>query len=195
MDKIKVFEEELQLIKRRDIREFTEYGIKNLLPDYFFEIPASSTGKYHPSYAQGQGGLVRHTQALVRTGIAMSGATLLFPMTSDELDMFVSAGIMHDGLKSGEKVNAKFTVHDHPILMGDAILNDPVMMSLVDEKTAYTIVNAIKSHMGQWNTSNYSNVVLPRPQTKLEMFLHLADYLASRKCLELNFGVPVSRVD
>jgi hypothetical protein len=116
-------------------------------------------------------------------------------MTSDELDIFVSAGIMHDGLKSGEKVNAKFTVHEHPILMGDAILNDPIMMSLVDEKTAYTIVNAIKSHMGQWNTNNYSNVVLPRPQTKLEMFLHLADYLASRKFLELNFDVPVSRVD
>jgi hypothetical protein len=195
MDRVKVFEEELQLIKRRDIREFTEYGIKNLLPDYFFEIPASSTGKYHPNYAQGKGGLVRHTQALVRTGIAMSGATFLFPMTSDELDIFVSAGIMHDGLKSGEKVNAKFTVHEHPILMGDAILNDPIMMSLVDEKTAYTIVNAIKSHMGQWNTNNYSNVVLPRPQTKLEMFLHLADYLASRKFLELNFDVPVSRVD
>jgi hypothetical protein len=195
MDKIAVFQEELDLIKRKDIREFTEYGIKNHIPDYFFEIPASSTGKYHPSFAQGKGGLARHTKALVRTGVAMTGASLIFPMTSDEIDMFISAGIMHDGKKSDDAVNAKFTVHEHPILMGDAILNDFMMMSLVDRETAQRIVGAIKSHMGQWNTNRYSNIVLPTPQGRLEMFLHLADYLASRKCLELNFDIPVSRAD
>lgn len=193
MDKIAIFQDELELINRKDIREFTEYGIKNLMPNYFFEIPASSTGKYHPSYAQGEGGLIRHTKALVRIGASMFGASELFPLTDDEKDMFISAGIMHDGIKSGNEVTKSFTVHQHPILMGDAILNDPIMMSMVDESTALKIIGAIKSHMGQWNKNNYSNIVLPKPNNKLEMFVHLADYLASRKCIELNFEIPVSR--
>lgn len=195
MDKIAVFKDELNLIKRKDIRDFTEYGIKNHIPDYFFEIPASSTGKYHPKYAQGEGGLVRHTKALVRIGVAMTGASLLFPLTSDEIDMLISAGIMHDGKKSGDKMNAKYTVHEHPILMGDAILNDPMMMMLTDKETAIKIVNAIKSHMGQWTTNKSSHIVLPKPSNRFEMIVHLADYLASRKCLELNFDVPVLRAD
>jgi hypothetical protein len=124
----------------------------------------------------------------------MSGASLLFPMTDDELDIFISAGLLHDGMKSGKsQANEKFTVHEHPILMGDAILNDPLAELLLDKDTILTISNAIKCHMGQWDTNRYSKVVLPKPQTKLEMFLHLADYLASRKILELNFDIPISR--
>ena len=38
----------------------------SLLPDYFFEVAASSTGKYHPSFALKDGGLVRHTKVAVR---------------------------------------------------------------------------------------------------------------------------------
>ena len=37
-----------------------------LLPNYFFEVPASSTGKYHPEFALGDGGLIRHTKVAVR---------------------------------------------------------------------------------------------------------------------------------
>ena len=32
------------------------------IPDYFYEVPASSTGKNHPSFDHGTGGLLRHTQ-------------------------------------------------------------------------------------------------------------------------------------
>ena len=64
-DKIKIFQREIGYIKSDRYRE----NIKKLiswLPDYFFEVPASSTGKYHPKYALGEGGLVRHTKAAVR---------------------------------------------------------------------------------------------------------------------------------
>ena len=63
--KINIFIKEIGYIKKERYRD----NIKKLisyLPDYFFEIPASSTGKYHPHYALGEGGLVRHTKVAVR---------------------------------------------------------------------------------------------------------------------------------
>ena len=65
MNKQEVFENEIVLIKNEDIRESLRVLIDKI-PDYFFTIPAASTGKYHPSYAQGDGGLVRHTKAAVK---------------------------------------------------------------------------------------------------------------------------------
>ena len=50
--------------------------------------------------------------------------------------------------------------------------------------------NAINSHMGKWNTDYRTKaIVLPTPKSKVDRFVHLADYLASRKCLEFNFDV------
>ena len=60
-----MFEEILSTFENDDIREFAEETIKNF-PDYFWHVGASSTGKYHPQYACGEGGLYRHTLALCR---------------------------------------------------------------------------------------------------------------------------------
>ena len=61
MNKIDQFEIELGYINDEAIQEDCRTMIE-LLPDYFFEVPASSTGKYHPSYSLGEGGLLRHTK-------------------------------------------------------------------------------------------------------------------------------------
>ena len=59
------FAKELETFKHDDIRKFAEVLIDNA-PDYFFHVAASSTGKYHPKYALNDGGLMRHTKAVVR---------------------------------------------------------------------------------------------------------------------------------
>ena len=41
--------------------------------------------------------------------------------------------------------------------------------------------------MGQWNTDKKTNFVLPKPTDKFSRMLHVADYLASRKCLTMDF--------
>ena len=41
--------------------------------------------------------------------------------------------------------------------------------------------------MGYWNTSDYSDVTLPRPETKEQNFVHMCDYLASRKVFKIDF--------
>ena len=49
------------------------------------------------------------------------------------------------------------------------------------------ICKAIKSHMGPWNTDYDNNEIMPKPVTKYENFVHMCDYLASRKCILLEF--------
>ena len=65
MNREEIFKIELDYIKNLRIRNACLEMIK-LLPDYFFEIPASSTGKYHPVYASSEHGLVKHTKVAVR---------------------------------------------------------------------------------------------------------------------------------
>ena len=50
-----VFNTEINYIKDKRLRDNLVI-ILNMLPDYFYEVPASSTGKYHPSFSLGEGG-------------------------------------------------------------------------------------------------------------------------------------------
>ena len=65
MNKTEYFITELDFIDDPKIKEIAQ-NLIGQLPDYFFEVAASSTGKYHPNYALGKEGLIRHTKAAVR---------------------------------------------------------------------------------------------------------------------------------
>jgi len=191
VDRLEIFKTELDYIRNPDIREFTE-KVLNKLPEYFFSIPASSTGRYHPSYALGDGGLIRHTQAAVRIAVELFRVDL-FKYTEDEKDMIISSLILHDGCKSGLN-HSKYTVTEHPLVVAKFIKNDDELIECLDKNTLNIITGCIESHMGQW-TKDFKTKkdVLPRPKTKMQNFVHWCDYLASRKCLEFNFDVKVER--
>ena len=187
MDKIKVFEKELNYIKNNSYKEDLKILI-NLLPDYFFEIPASSTGKYHPKYALGDGGLVRHTKVVVRIGYELlNNESIGFSFTSDEKDLLLMAMLLHDGLKSGIN-HEKYTRFDHPLLISKLILDNKDKLTLNDYEITL-VRNAIEAHMGQWNVDYNGNEVLPKPHNKYQRFVHMCDFLASKKFLEVEFDV------
>lgn len=177
--KMNQFNNEISLISNTRIRKFTEIII-DTLPSYFFEVPASSTGKYHPDYALGNGGLVRHVKAAF--GIAYD----LFKInkfTEIEMDCIMSALILHDGVKHGLTFN-QYVRHEHPLLMFDYVLRISFECDYKRE-----IAELIKTHMGQFTTCKWSKIVLPEPKSKCQRFVHMCDYLASRKTLEYNFNV------
>ena len=62
-DRVKLFINELNDITETKVRDFAKILIENA-DDYFFEIAASTTGKYHPQFDLGVGGLVRHTRCV-----------------------------------------------------------------------------------------------------------------------------------
>ena len=55
------------------------------------------------------------------------------------------------------------------------------------KRCIFRISDAISCHMGQWNTSKYNDKVLPTPHDSISWFVHLCDYLASRKFLNFDF--------
>lgn len=182
----KIFESLLDTFENEDIKKFAENCIETL-PTYFYEVGASSTGKYHPSYALGELGLARHTCALVRfLNHMVSIDCIKNDFTSRERDLMRVAGIMHDSMKSGtdeDYARSKYTKFEHPILAANNIRK---MSGLPDDEIEL-IATTIESHMGQWSTDKRSKTVLPTPQNKYQRLVHLADYLASRKDIEVLF--------
>lgn len=180
-----VFNKELTYIKNP---KYKENAIKliELLPDYFYEVPASSTGKYHPDFALGSGGLVRHTKVAVKIAYELlNNDTIGYSFNDNEKDLMIMALIMHDGLKHG-KIKEKYVRFDHPVLMANYIKENKDKLTLTDNEIEF-ITSVIGSHMGQWNTNPYSNVTLPLPKNKYQRFVHMCDYLASRKFIDVKF--------
>ncbi len=182
----KNFNKELTYIKNPKYKKSAEELIK-LLPDYFYEVAASSTGKYHPSFSLGDGGLLRHTKVAVKIAHELlEDEAIGYSFTENEKDLMIIALIMHDGLKHG-KIKDKYVKFDHPILMANYIKENKDKTNLNDNEIEF-LSNVIQSHMGPWNTNPYSNIVLPVPKNKYQRFVHLCDYLASRKFLDVKFN-------
>ena len=178
----------LATIVNDDIREFATVLVDNL-PSYIWEVGASSTGKYHPAYSLGVGGLMRHQIAVVRfLNFFFELEQYKTPLGDRKMDLMRVAGLVHDGRKSGEQVDyerSKFTKFDHPLQMANIIRSYDGQYLNHDE--IEFIAHCVESHMGQWNTDRKSSTVLPKPLDIYQHFVHLADYLASRKDLTMNF--------
>ena len=185
MDREELFLDELGYIKD-DSYSDALLNIINLLPEYWLVEPASSTGKYHPEYALGKGGLLRHSKAAMRIGYELlSNPSIGDKYTDREKDLMLMSLLVHDGLKLGLP-QEKYTRFDHPILMGKFILDNKDKIGLnLDDATFMNDV--IKTHMGPWTTDYDGNEVLEKPKTKYQNFVHMCDFLASRKCILVPF--------
>ena len=174
-------------IENEELRNFALYSA-NEIPNYFWEIPASSSGKYHPITDLGEGGLVRHSLMVCKVAI-----DLLNSSTSQEIinlkDPILFACLFHDCCKNGI-VKSNHTEHIHPLIAKGFIGKcskeyaknnkcSTLFFSLCSD-----IQNMISTHMGRWNKSKYSPIELPTPDSIQEKFVHQCDYIASRKyCL------------
>lgn len=185
MNRKEVFKKELSYIKNSHFKENAE-KILELLPEYFFKIPASSTGKYHPSFSLGEAGLVRHTKVAMRIAYELlMNESIGYVFTDDEKDMILLSLLVHDGVKEGIP-QGKYTIFDHPIVVANLIRTNKDKLTLSDEEILQ-ITEMIESHMGEWNTNAYSNVILPKPKNKYQKFVHMCDFLSSRKFLDVKF--------
>jgi hypothetical protein len=189
--KIKAFEEELNFIINPQIRLFAETAIGSL-PDYFFVIPSSSSNKYHPAYANGIGGLVRHSKAATRIAVELF-RTDLWLFTDDEKDLILTGLMIHDGYKSGI-VQEKFSRADHPKIVAFEISNNNELLGLITSEQMQFVANNLAKHMGKWVEDYRTHEqILDKPKTTAERFTSLCDYLASRKCLLFDFDAEISK--
>lgn len=187
--KTEVFNKELNLINDENIRKNAQIILDNL-PDYFYNIPAASTGKYHPKFANTDKGLVKHTKVAVFFANTLFG---IYKFDSHTKDIIIVSLLIHDGLKKGF-VEEKYTRFDHPLLIRELLNNIRNLLTLTNYEIDEIATN-VESHMGRWNTSEYSEVVLPIPKSVTQKFVHMCDYLASRKQINFEFDESTNLIE
>lgn len=165
------------------------------VPDYFYHTPASSTGKHHPSFDLGDGGLLRHTQMTCE--IMKEFQRMEEYKNLNHFDMMIAC-ILHDTFKNGY-VDNKRTVSSHASIAADEFYNTYIYHKYQKNELTETtrnitydysgevysrvcnICDMIRTHMGQYGAI--------KPRTESEKLVHLADYVASRKCWDKFVGV------
>lgn len=163
-------------------RKLTERALEKA-PSTFWAAPASTSGKYHPAESLGRGGLVRHTRKVFRLTLDlldMRGISVNDPAYSIAL----SAALLHDTCKV--MPDREHSVFEHPILAALAVWELlPEYDAEITPREGQLLCNAIRSHMGRWTWSKHSTFTLPAPSSWIDILVHTADYLASRKHITL----------
>lgn len=179
MEKHLYFEREINLIKDKLLRSLVETYLDEWVPAYFWTDGASSSGKYHPAFSQGEGGLVRHTKAVVMFAEELLRMSSFMYMKEHWKDYVIAACILHD--------TAKYGMQDEP--NKDEYRNHAKNAATQFAEAFYDtyaydiselLTNAIAAHMGQWSTDKDD-----RPQTPIDRCVHMADYMASRSFIDI----------
>lgn len=180
----KVFEVELNRINDERVRISASFVLE-MLPDYFYKIPASSSGRFHPAFSLGEGGLVRHVKVAMRILEEMFRDKAFGEYSDYKKDLMRMALLLHDGFKSGLEYSGHTAV-DHPVIMADFIVNNQEQLFISPEDAEF-VASLVRSHMGPWNTDKDGHVIMPTPKSKEELLIHLCDYIASRNFLNVAF--------
>lgn len=176
----RVFDRVVDLIQNPAKKEFLAKALGKV-PEYFWTVPASSTGKYHPSFAAEESGLIKHTLAAVIIALDLFRA---YPeLTQDDQDDILIALVLHDSVKKGYP-EQDHTVEGHETLPREYFMDISCLLPIGDYER---IMSLISTHMGIWN----QNKIPPAPRLGYRIspaeIVHLADYLSSRKSLERIF--------
>lgn len=176
MNGSEIFKREIGAIHNKELAKAVADFLDERVPKYFYEVAASSTGKYHPWYSLGFAGLVRHTKAAVLIAVDLLSLEQNKYLPADTI---IAALILHDTFKHGIVDNGH-TVFAHPILAATELVDFSQEINLPELKD---VADLVASHMGQWNTNKNSVLELPKPFDEAQKFVHMCDYLASRKYL------------
>lgn len=210
MDTSKIFKREIEFIKSKHLQKIVANTL-DASPKCIQYIPASSTGKYHNEYSLNKGGLIRHIKATIGFAYALIESSVLEGMlkaespsrgySSDYEDVVYASLIMHDCCKARDDDEKHTTQFAHPLLAATLFKNtankyiEENKDNICDEDMIHLkemiplIERCVMSHMGKYNTSKYEeDVVLLKPTTVLEWFVHSCDLLSSKKYLGFDFG-------
>lgn len=178
-----IFKEEIELISNNDLRGFIIDRLDKI-PSYFWTVPASTSGKHHPKLDLGEGGLVRHTKSCVQIGLDLLRSEVLVEDNEYNKDVIIASLLLHDSYKCGNG-DTSHTEFLHPLMATiqfcNVITNDLPFKILLSD-----VSKCISSHMGKWNSNSNYYSTLPIPENNLQKLVHLADYIASRKYIDMN---------
>lgn len=182
----KYFENQLKLIKDEKLRNAVTYYLSKQ-PKYKMEKATSSTGKYHPSWQNGEGGNGRHTKNVVKVLQVYERA---YPNL--RWDEVYAAAILHD-MSKYTGADQEHTDSKHPITESEKLLKyskDLVHRSV--RKQFKFIAHLVKWHDGRFNcnyadrekiNANYTKGLFGKMKYAEAHLLHLADMISANKDL------------
>lgn len=174
------FKREIEFIESEDLRDFVRWFFDEKVGDWFWKSGASSTGKYHPAFSQGEGGLVRHTKAVAWFCEELLRMSSYAYMRAEYKDYARVACLLHDVRKyGGADEEDKDCYKQHGRIAADAVWL-AWREFFCGAPCPELLMMAIRSHMGQW-TENRDD----RPFTNIDRLVHMADYIASRPFIDI----------
>lgn len=171
------FKNEIENIKNEDYRKFVKWYLDERTPKYFYEIGASASGKFHPQFSQGYGGLVRHTKAVSMFAEELLRMSSYAYLDENYIDYIRIACILHDTCKYGIDEFDKTEYKNHAPNASYNVAN--AWFEFFGINAPQYLLDAIRTHMGQWSEKEN------RPFTSIDRCVHMADYMASRPFIDI----------
>lgn len=169
-----IFKEYLDMIKKPGIRTLTSLVLDRIGRDnkYFFQAPASSSGKYHPECSRVKpGGLVRHTIRAVEIGKQLSRA---MDFSETQTDIVLASLILHDIWKNKYQTHASSA----GVEINETIKANPSLIQQAKPEEYAEIIKCVTYHMGPWTEKAHRKHM--GDYTLTQLVVYLSDYLSSR---------------
>lgn len=172
------FKRELELIVDEDLRMAVKAYFDERVPKWFWESGASASGKFHPVFSQGEGGLVRHTKAVVMFAEELLRMSSYAYMPDAYKDYVIVACLVHDCAKYGMGDEMDKSVYKAHAPNG-AKMFDAFMVDAYGVHAPEKLLDAVRTHMGQWSEKE------DKPFSPIDRCVHMADYMASRSFIDI----------
>ncbi len=175
---VRHFTNELNLITDPSLRDFARWFLMNIAPNYFWTIGASASGKYHPAFAKGEGGLVRHVKGAMRVLDELLDLNTYSHMSDLYKDYARVAILIHDCFKYGKGPIDKSQYANHGKTCAHMV--EVAWYEMFQEQAPDLLIMAVESHMGQWHGPEER-----KPFSPIDRLVHLADYISSRSFFDI----------
>jgi hypothetical protein len=172
---------EINAIYTDELREAVIQTYLLACPDYFWERPSSSSGKYHSVDERGRYGNWIHTKRVFAEycNIAESWVELGI-ITPEQKEQGKAVALLHDMMKYGwPSEQNNHTVNNHDLIAADVAQN---IGGLPDD-----VVRVIATHMGPWAAG-------PEPEEPQELLFHTADKSAAREENDIGIYFPAEEL-
>lgn len=182
--KVVVFQPYLDKFETDEMKLYCTDMIKQMM-DYIFDMPSSTTGKFHNRTQCQTHGQIYHVLMFAEIlnyilDLKYFKGKFKSPVQRDAMRC---SALFHDSWKCNNG-DSKYTVFEHPLLAGQWVRETRVEHD-IDDKIKEAIARMCERHSGEFSTSKRSKVVLPEPENDMEALIHVCDILSSRHNLDM----------
>jgi len=182
-ERLELFREELNLIIKKNIRDFTKAVIV-AAPDYVFEdCPSATSGKYHPIDELAGDGTVIHSRKVFSLAYGLCRAL----DCEHHRDEIIAAALLHDLAKQGLE-STGHTTKNHPQVMAELVghVYNNDFKNKLDRDSANIIYWGIFHHYGPWTEQSVKKPL--KEYTPEELVVYVADFVVSERFIKVDYA-------